>query len=149
MIKKIKLPKNKTKTTVKDYDPNDSTTHIKVVGETKFPEVFYNDDILDNYKRLEQDDIEYAFFEDVILDELRDYVDKTYSQHYAQDKYQAMDIITDAGYGLGFTLGNVIKYAKRYGKKQGFNRDDLLKMIHYGMLALAVHDLEKGDNAKK
>lgn len=93
--------------------------------------------------------IEYSFNEDNLIQEVADYIDSTYTKHYAGGEYQAMEIITDAGYGMGFALGNVIKYSKRYGKKQGFNRDDLLKMIHYGFLALAVHDIEKGNNEQK
>lgn len=84
--------------------------------------------------------IDYKFNEDTLLEELAQYIDATYQQHYAGDTYQATDIIVDAGHGIGFTLGNVIKYAKRYGKKEGYNRKDLLKMIHYSLLALYVHD---------
>jgi membrane-anchored protein YejM (alkaline phosphatase superfamily) len=91
-------------------------------------------------------EIEYAFNEDELIKEIQNYIDATYNEHYAGGKYQATDIIIDAGHGIGFTLGNVIKYAKRYGKKEGFNRKDLLKMIHYGILALAVHDKEKGNH---
>ena len=46
----------------------------------------------------------------------------------------------DAGLGEGFTLGNVIKYAQRYGKKDGYNRKDLLKVLHYTLMALFIHD---------
>jgi hypothetical protein len=84
----------------------------------------------------------YKFNEDKILKEIKQYVDKTYNQHYATDKYQATDIIIDSGYGEGFALGNIIKYAKRFGKKDGKNRLDLLKIIHYGIIALHVHDKE-------
>ena len=40
-------------------------------------------------------------------------------------------------------MGNILKYAQRYGKKEGFNRDDLKKVIHYGIIALAMHDRKK------
>jgi hypothetical protein len=46
--------------------------------------------------------------------------------------------------GHGHTLGNVIKYAQRYGKKEGKNRKDLLKILHYAVMALHVHDKETG-----
>ena len=36
-----------------------------------------------------------------------------------------------------------MKYAQRYGKKDGYNRADLLKIIHYGFFALHNHDLFK------
>lgn len=94
-------------------------------------------------------EIDYKFNEKALLEEFQRYVDSTYSEHYAGGEYQATEIIIDAGHGIGFTLGNVIKYAKRYGKKEGYNRKDLLKMLHYSLLALAVHDSEESTNGKK
>lgn len=82
----------------------------------------------------------YKFNEDKLLAQLRMYIDKTYTQHYSQDKIQATEFIIDAGHGMGFALGNVIKYSQRYGKKDGFNRQDLLKVLHYAIIALHVHD---------
>ena len=46
----------------------------------------------------------------------------------------------DCGHGMGFFLGNVLKYTQRYGKKDGHNRKDLLKILHYALLALNEHD---------
>ena len=89
--------------------------------------------------------IEYAFNEDALLDEMQSYIDSTYDAHYSQDKYQSTQIIEDMGHGMGFALGNVIKYCQRYGKKDGFNRNDLKKVIHYGIIALAMHDKEHQD----
>jgi hypothetical protein len=37
-------------------------------------------------------------------------------------------------------VGNIMKYAQRYGKKNGFNRADILKIIHYAIILLYVHD---------
>jgi len=87
-------------------------------------------------------EIDYAFNEKELLDEMLQYIDSTYSAHYSQNQYQSTQIIEDMGHGMGFALGNVIKYCQRYGKKQGFNRDDLKKVIHYGVIALAMHDRE-------
>jgi len=51
---------------------------------------------------------------------------------------------------MGFCLGNVMKYAQRYGKKGGRNRDDLMKIAHYAIMAMHTHDLEEGfDNASE
>ena len=86
------------------------------------------------------DDIDYAFNEKELLEEMLEYINATYDAHYSQDKYQSTEIIEDMGHGMGFALGNVIKYCQRYGKKEGFNRDDLKKVIHYGIIALAMHD---------
>lgn len=85
-------------------------------------------------------EINYKFNEDRLLQELKEYVDDTYGQHYASDKYQATDVIIDSGHGQGFCIGNIIKYAKRYGNKDGHNRKDLLKILHYGIIMLDIHD---------
>ena len=86
--------------------------------------------------------INYKYNEGVMLEELKDYIDKTYSEHYSQNKFQATEFIIDSGHGLGFCIGNVVKYAQRYGKKDGYNRKDLLKVIHYAIIALSIktHD---------
>jgi hypothetical protein len=87
----------------------------------------------------------YKYSEDKLLKEIQDYVDSTYSEHYANglDGIQTTEFIIDNGDGIGFTRGNVIKYAQRYGKKGGYNRKDILKIIHYAIIMLHVHDLER------
>lgn len=94
--------------------------------------------------------IEYKFKEDSLIEELQKYVDRTYDQHYATDKYQATDIIIDSGHGTGFCLGNIQKYAKRYGKKGDHNewRKDVMKILHYGLIQLYIHDEENKSNDK-
>lgn len=90
--------------------------------------------------------IEHKFNEPELLAELRAYIDSTYDQHYARNNRQTFESIVDCGHGEGFTMGNIKKYADRYGMKNGYNRDDLIKILHYGILALHVHDLEHGDD---
>jgi len=84
--------------------------------------------------------IEYKFKEDKNLEDLKEYINSTYGEHYVSDKYQATDVVIDAGHGMGFCMGNIMKYAKRYGNKDGFNRKDLMKIIHYGIIMLHIHD---------
>jgi hypothetical protein len=86
--------------------------------------------------------IEYKYNEETLLKELKEYIDKTYGEHYSQDKFQTTEFVIDAGHGVGFTVGNIIKYAQRYGKKAGRNRQDVLKVLHYAMMLLYVHDIE-------
>ena len=86
--------------------------------------------------------LNYKYNEDVTLEELREYIDSTYDAHYSKDKFQATEFIIDGGHGEGFCIGNILKYAQRYGKKNGKDRKDLLKVIHYGILALHNHDKE-------
>ena len=89
--------------------------------------------------------IDYRYNEDKTLEELKSYIDATYGQHYSRDKFQATEFIIDGGHGEGFCIGNVLKYAQRYGKKDGRNRKDLLKILHYAIIMLHVHDLNEGN----
>lgn len=86
--------------------------------------------------------IDYKYNEGELIKELQAYVDATYGEHYSLNKFQATEFIIDAGHGDGFCIGNVMKYAQRYGKKDGFNRKDLLKVLHYALIELYVHDHE-------
>jgi len=78
------------------------------------------------------------------LKEFKEYVDSTYGQHYAKEKFQATEFIVDGGHGTGFCIGNVLKYAQRYGKKgsSADARKDLMKVLHYALIQLYVHDKE-------
>ena len=87
--------------------------------------------------------IQYRYNEDRTLEELKSYIDSTYGQHYSQNKFQATEFIIDAGHGEGFCIGNIFKYAQRYGKKDGRNKKDLMKIIHYAIMMLHVHEQEE------
>ena len=87
--------------------------------------------------------INYKYNEDRILKEIKEYIDGTYSEHYSQNKFQATEFILDSGHGDGFCIGNIMKYAQRYGKKEGFNKKDLQKVIHYAIIALYNHETLK------
>ena len=80
--------------------------------------------------------------EDKYLKELQDYILDTYKQHYSKSKFQSTQFILDSGHGEGFCIGNIMKYAQRFGKKNGKNRNDLLKILHYSMIALYNLDME-------
>ena len=85
---------------------------------------------------------DYRYNEHALIQELQEYVDSTYSEHYSKNKFQATEFIIDGGHGEGFALGNILKYTQRYGNKDGKNRKDLLKVLHYALIALHVHDTE-------
>lgn len=74
------------------------------------------------------------------LQELKNYICSTYDEHYSKNKYQATEFIIDAGHGEGFCIGNIMKYAQRYGKKDGKSKKDIMKIIHYGMILLHIHN---------
>ena len=87
--------------------------------------------------------IDYKYSEDRILKEIKEYLDATYGEHYSQNKFQATEFIMDSGHGEGFCIGNIMKYAQRYGKKDGHNRKDLMKVLHYAIMAIHNHDLTR------
>ena len=93
-------------------------------------------------------DIKYKFNEPKLLKEIADYVTTTYEQHYGGGKYQATDMIIDSGHGEGFSVGNIMKYEMIYGKKGGKNRQDLLKIVHYSLIALYNHDETSSSEVK-
>ena len=95
---------------------------------------------LDYPSVLSHDDVDYIYSEGDIIREIKDYIDSTYNQHYSKNKFQATEFIIDGGHGEGFCIGNILKYAQRYGNKDGYNRKDLMKVIHYAIIMLHVHD---------
>ena len=101
------------------------------------------DGIVKIHYRMSGGMMNYKFNEDKILNELKAYVGNTYDQHYANGKYQATDMIIDSGYGEGFCLGNIMKYAMRFGKKNGKNNLDLYKIVHYAIIAIYVNNKEQ------
>ena len=88
--------------------------------------------------------IDYKFNEGALIEEFKKYIDSTYDAHYAKDKFQATEFIVDGGHGTGFCIGNVLKYAQRYGKKgtRDDARKDLMKVLHYALMQMYVHDNE-------
>ena len=87
--------------------------------------------------------IDYKFGENKYLQELREYIDSTYQGHYSTNKFQSTEVIIARGHGTGFCMGNVDKYANRYGKKgtREDARKDLLKVIHYALLPVSYTHL--------
>ena len=81
---------------------------------------------------------EYKINECQIIQDLKNYIDNTYDSHYENGvKRLATEIIIDQGHGKGFCMGNILKYSQRYGKKEGKNKNDLLKVIHYAIIQLS------------
>lgn len=82
--------------------------------------------------------IKYKYNEDKILSDLKTYLDNTYSQHY---KTEDEDIeCFDAWIALGDATptfrNTALKYLWRYGKKNGNNKLDLMKVLHYTVMCL-------------
>jgi len=83
----------------------------------------------------------WKYNEDKILKDVEDYVTSTYGSHYCghnQDyrDIQTIDLMAAKDLAPGFCQANILKYGSRYGDKDGRNKRDLLKVIHYAMLLL-------------
>jgi hypothetical protein len=83
-----------------------------------------------------QDKIAYKYNEDRSIDEIKRYIDSTYSAHYkSEDNLQAIDAWFALGDADSSFRDTIIKYAWRLGKKEGHQKD-LMKIIHYAIFYL-------------
>ena len=94
----------------------------------------------------------WKYHEDKILKDIHDYVSGTYRSHYTGKQggfkdIQTIDLMAAKGLASGFCQSNIIKYGTRYGDKDGQNKKDLLKVIHYAMLLLHFDDHYKPTNS--
>ena len=83
----------------------------------------------------------YKYHEDEILNDIKEYVSRTYNGHYTGTKHeyrnvQTIDLMASRDLASDFCQANILKYGSRYGSKDGRNKGDLLKVIHYAMLLL-------------
>jgi hypothetical protein len=85
--------------------------------------------------------MQWKYNEEEILNELKNYISKTYQQHYSagDDKIQTLDLIEACGDGEAFCRSNILKYASRYDKK-GSARMDIMKVLHYAVLLMNFND---------
>ena len=86
-------------------------------------------------------DYNFKYHEDEILKDIQEYVSRTYQGHYTGTKHefrkvQTIDLMAARDIAPQFCQANILKYGSRYGSKDGKNKTDLLKVIHYAMLLL-------------
>ena len=83
----------------------------------------------------------WKYNEDKILKDIQDYVTSTYGSHYCGNNQeyrntQTIDLMAAKDLAAHFCQANILKYGSRYGDKDGRNKRDLMKVIHYAMLLL-------------
>ena len=83
----------------------------------------------------------YKYHEEEILKDIESYVSGTYRGHYTGDTHeyrnvQTLDLMAARSLASAFCQSNILKYGSRYGSKDGKEKKDLLKVIHYAMLLL-------------
>ena len=81
------------------------------------------------------------YHEKEILKDIEEYVSGTYNGHYTGTKHeyrnvQTIDLMASRDVASDFCQANILKYGSRYGSKDGKNKKDLMKVIHYAMLLL-------------
>ena len=106
----------------------------------------YNDGWTQEYHQEQLDkmantDHNFKYHEDEILKDIQEYVSRTYQGHYTGSKHefrkvQTIDLMAARDIATDFCQANILKYGSRYGSKNGKNKTDLLKVIHYAMLLL-------------
>ena len=82
------------------------------------------------------------------LENVKDYIEKTYSSHYVgkdNDGVQIQDLLNSIGVAEKFCQGNAMTYIARYGRKNGKNKLDLLKAIHYVLLLMYFSKTNDGE----
>ena len=89
----------------------------------------------------------FKYNEDETLTEVMEYIVETYSEHYGDQKFQIQDIFEQMDIAEDFTRGAAMKSLFRFGKKEGKNKKDLLKCIHY--VCLLYHYSFKAGRAEK
>jgi len=92
-------------------------------------------------EKMAKTDHNFKYHEDEILKDIQEYVSRTYQGHYTGTKHefrkvQTIDLMAARDIATDFCQANILKYGSRYGSKNGKNKTDLLKVIHYAMLLL-------------
>ena len=92
-------------------------------------------------EKMAKSDHNFKYHEDEILKDIQEYVSRTYQGHYTGAKHefrkvQTIDLMAARDIATDFCQANILKYGSRYGSKNGKNKTDLLKVIHYAMLLL-------------
>ena len=83
----------------------------------------------------------YKYHEEEILKDIEEYVSLTYQGHYTGTKHefrnvQTIDLMASRDLAPHFCQANILKYGSRYGSKNGKDKKDLMKVVHYAMLLL-------------
>lgn len=92
---------------------------------------------------------DYKYNEDTYLNDIKKYLDGTYGEHYVAKDIQVVDVWQSLGSLESTARDTAIKYLCRYGKKDGKNRKDLLKAIHYIILMMYAGEEERAEKLQK
>ena len=88
----------------------------------------------------------YRYSEDVFMKDMMDHVDKTNQGHYSGE-IQTVEYIMSRATTFDYLVGNIDKYISRFGKKNGYNLEDIYKACHY--LMMMAHYAKKKEKISK
>ena len=99
--------------------------------------------LLKNEKDMSEE-VKFKYFENLILEDLKEYLKSTYGEHYKGDQIECFDAWMALGDATPTFRNTAIKYLWRYGKKlhlgsvapKEVDKKDLLKAMHYIMMML-------------
>lgn len=86
-----------------------------------------------------EQDVNWKYCEDEIINDFRNYLRKTYTEHYkSNDDIECFDAWIALGESGPTFRNTALKYLWRYGNKDGVNKKDLLKAMHYVLMLMYV-----------
>lgn len=89
----------------------------------------------------------YKYKEAEIIQGFKNYIDETYSEHYKTENnnIECFDAWIALGDATPTFRNTALKYLWRYGKKNGSNKADLIKAMHYILMCLYNDHYKKGE----
>jgi len=142
------LPKTDHTTFIDEYPPEYmytsteySTTNVDASALTGMDGIETLTLNIEDHTKEIMTDSRNKYHEEEILNDIKEYVSRTYNGHYTGTKHeyrnvQTIDLMASRDLASHFCQANILKYGSRYGSKDGRNKKDLLKVIHYAMLLL-------------
>ena len=123
-----------------DYEINYYGDHMADVDDQRSHHFNFYGDLKESMYEPQRNH-QFKYHEDEILKDIHEYVSNTYNGHYTGTKHefrkvQTIDLMAARDIAAQFCQANILKYGSRYGSKDGRNKKDLLKVIHYAMLLL-------------
>lgn len=131
--------------TLPEFSPSERETSLYTEDLLTFDVNFPTSSVPELPQTPDNNNGRWKYNEDLILKDIHEYVSGTYRSHYTGKSsgfkdIQTIDLMAAKGLASGFCQSNIIKYGTRYGDKDGQNKKDLLKVIHYAMLLLHFDD---------
>ena len=81
--------------------------------------------------------IKYKYREDKIIEDFKQYIDRTYKEHYHNNNISCFDAWISMGDATSTFRNTAMKYLWRLKKKEDtIPRDDLMKTMHYVLMCL-------------